>query len=105
MAIRRSAPFQNWPGVMDLPHWERPLKLNFGDGEVMTRDEKQFWVDCFDANGIPIAWQAGDVAIQCNWRFVHGRPAYKLEKGERRELGVILGETFRRQGARSDKSY
>lgn len=97
--------FDSWPGVMDLPHWERPLKLAYGDGEVMTRDEKQFWVDCYDAHGVPIIWQRGDVAIQCNFRFAHGRPGYDLLPGERRELGVVLGEPFARQGARADKSY
>lgn len=90
--------FDSWPGVKDLPHWERPLKLTFGDGEVMTRDEKQQWVDCYDKNGIPILWEKGDLAIICNYRTAHGRPKYDLKKGEKRELGVILGETFQRQG-------
>merc|ERR1719305_648265 len=65
--------FDTWPGLKDLPHWERPLKLNFGDGEVMTRSEKQFWDDCYANNGIPIAW-------------------------EKRDLAIILGETYVRQG-------
>ena len=26
--------FDSWPGVKELPHWERPLKLTFGDDEV-----------------------------------------------------------------------
>lgn len=90
--------FDTWPGLKDLPHWERPLKLNFGDGEVMTRDEKQFWVDCYDKNGVPILWKQGDLAIICNYRTAHGRPVYDLEDGEGRDLAVILGETFTRQG-------
>lgn len=90
--------FDSWPGVKDLPHWERPLKLNFGDGEVMTREEKQFWVDCYDNNGIPILWEKGDIGIICNYRTAHGRPKYVLDKGEKRELGVMLGESFKRQG-------
>merc|ERR1719195_1755825 len=44
--------FDSWPGVKELPHWERPLKLTFGDDEVMTRDEKQQWVDHYDNNGV-----------------------------------------------------
>lgn len=95
--------FQSWPGVRDLPHWEQPLKLNFGDDEVMTREEKQFTVDCYDANGVPVIWKRGDVAIVCNYRTAHGRPKYTLKKGERRDLGVILGETFERQGAIAEK--
>lgn len=90
--------FDSWPGVKDLPHWERPLKLTFGDGEVMTRADKQLWVDCYDKNGVPIMWNKGDVAVICNWRTAHGRPKYDLLPGEKRELGVIIGETFERQG-------
>jgi hypothetical protein len=92
--------FDTWPGVMDLPHWERPLKLNFGDGEVMTREEKQFWVDCYDQNGIPINWNKGELAIACNRRWLHGRPGYTLKEGEKRELGVVLGEVFEREHER-----
>jgi len=90
--------FDSWPGVMGLPHWERPLKLNFGDDTVMTRYEKQIMTDVYDGHGIPIRWRKGDIAIICNYRTAHGRPAYHLEDGEQRELGVILGETFTRQG-------
>jgi len=90
--------FETWPGLKDLPHWERPLKLNFGDGEVMTRAEKKFWNECYEENGIPIAWKKGDLAIICNYRTAHGRPAYELDKDERRDLAVILGETYTRQG-------
>jgi len=90
--------FETWPGLKDLPHWERPLKLNFGDGEVMTRDEKKFWNECYEEHGTPIAWGKGDLAIICNYRTAHGRPMYQLDKDERRDLAVILGETYTRQG-------
>jgi len=95
--------FDSWTGVMDLPHWERPLKLNFGDGEVMTREEKQQFVDVYDAHGVPIYWSQGDISVVCNFRTAHGRPGLTLDKGERRELGVVLGETFSRVGDLSDK--
>jgi len=91
--------FDSWPGVKELPHWERPLKLTFGDDEVMTRDEKQQWVDHYDNNGVPILWKKGDLAICCNYRTAHGRPRYSLNEGEKRELGVFLGTTYKRQGA------
>ena len=55
--------FDSWHGVKDLPHWERPLKLNFGDDEVMTREEKQQFVDAFDAHGVPIYWRQGDISV------------------------------------------
>jgi len=43
-------------------------------------------------------WKKGDLAIICNYRTAHGRPKYDLKSDEKRELGVILGETFSRQG-------
>jgi len=95
--------FDTWPGVMDLPHWERPLKLNFGDDEVMTREEKQEFVDVYDRHGVPIWWKKGDISVICNFRTAHGRPQYGLEDDEKRELGVVLGETFSRVGDLPDK--
>lgn len=89
--------FDTWPGVKALPHWERPLKLNFGDDEVMTRDEKQQFIDVYDNHGLPIYWRQGDISVVCNYRFAHGRPQYGLEPEEKRELGVVLGEAYRRQ--------
>ncbi len=90
--------FDGWPKVMHLPYEARPLKLTFGDGTEMSRDEKQFFVDIYDRFGIPIRWSAGDIAIVCNYRFAHGRPAIHLEPGEARELGVLIGEAYERVG-------
>jgi hypothetical protein len=90
--------FDTWPGVVDLPHQERPLKLNFGDDTVMTRAEKQQFVDTYDNHGFPIPWEQGDLALCCNFRTAHGRPAYSLDKGEKRELGVVLGNLYARRG-------
>ena len=95
--------FDTWPGVVDLPHHERPLKLNFGDDSIMTREEKQQFVDVYDNHGTPIAWEQGDLAFLCNFRTAHGRPAYSLNTGEKREIGVVLGNLFERQGERKDK--
>merc|ERR1712037_550007 len=53
--------------------------------------EKKFWNECYEENGIPIAWKKGDLAIICNYRTAHGRPAYELDKDERRDLAVIWG--------------
>jgi hypothetical protein len=64
----------------------------------MTRAEKALFVDVYDRFGIPINWNVGDVAIVCNWRWAHGRPGIQLEPGQRRELGVLIGEPFERVG-------
>lgn len=95
--------FDAWPRVMHLPYEERPLKLTFGDGTEMTREEKQQFVDVYDAFGMPIEWRVGDIAIVCNYRFAHGRPAIQLEPGEERELGVLIGEAYQRREDRADR--
>ena len=90
--------FDGWPKVMHLPFEERPLKLTFGDGTELTREEKRLFVDVYDRFGIPIRWNVGDVAIVCNYRFAHGRPGIHLDDGEERELGVLIGEAYERVG-------
>ena len=95
--------FDTWPGVMEMPSAHRPLKLLFGDDSEFTREEFKEWVELYDKFGVPIKWEQGDIAVVCNWRWAHGRPAYSLEEGEKRTLGVILGETFDRVGALDDK--
>lgn len=95
--------FDAWPLVMQLPNDERPLKLTFGDGTEMTWEEKQLFVDVYDRYGIPINWQRGDVAVVCNYRFAHGRPAIHLKDGEQRELGVLVGDSYTRVGDLPDK--
>ena len=95
--------FDSWPKVMHLPYDERPLKLTFGDDTEMTREEKQLFVDVYDRFGIPIPWNAGDIAVVCNYRFAHGRPGIRLEDGEERELGVVIGGSFERVGDLPDK--
>ncbi len=95
--------FDSWPKVMHLPYDERPLKLTFGDGTEMTREEKREFVEVYDRFGQPIPWQPGDVAVICNYRFAHGRPGIHLQEGEARELGVVIGSTFERVGDLPDK--
>jgi hypothetical protein len=90
--------FDTWPKVMHLPCDQRPLKLTFGDLTEMTREEKALFVDVYDRFGIPIDWNVGDVVLICNYRWAHGRPGIFLQGNERRELGVLLGETFDRVG-------
>jgi hypothetical protein len=95
--------FDTWPLVQHIPYDERPLKLTFGDLSEMTREEKQLFIDVYDRCGVPINWNVGDVAVVCNWRWAHGRPGIHLEDGEKRELGVLLGETYRRVGDLDNK--
>lgn len=39
----------------------------------------------------------------CNFRIAHGRPGYELHEGEKRNLGVVLGSGFTRQGQLDNK--
>ena len=98
-----SAWFDTWPLVQHLPVGERPLKMTFGDGSEMTYDEKQQFLDVYDDYGIPIEWEVGDVALICNYRFAHGRPAVHVKEGEERELGVLIGDAFDRLQTFNDK--
>ncbi len=98
-----SAWFDTWPLVQHLPVDERPLKMTFGDGSEMTYDEKQQFLDVYDDYGIPIEWKVGDVALICNYRFAHGRPAVHVKEGEDRELGVLIGDAFDRLQTFNDK--
>ena len=95
--------FDNWPGIMDVPQEKRPLEMLWGDDQPFTLEEKQEWTDCYDRFGIPIRWNAGDVAMLCNMRFAHGRPGVELLPGEERELGVLLGPMFERMETLDNK--
>lgn len=95
--------FDGWPGLRALPNHQRPLKLTFGDDSEFSKAEFREWVDAYDLFGVPIKWRTGDVVVVCNWRWAHGRPAYSLEEGEQRQLGVMLGQTFNRVQHRDDK--
>ena len=77
---------------------QRPLKLTYGDGTEFTRDELAEFLEVYDLFGYPIKWAPGDIAVICNWRWAHGRPKIELNEGEVRELGVVLGPTFKRVG-------
>lgn len=99
--------FDAWHGVSHLPTmdepaqataFQRPLKLTFGDMTEFSREELMEFVEGYDKFGYPIKWEKGDIAIICNYRWAHGRPEYFLEEGEERELGVILGPQYDRQG-------
>jgi hypothetical protein len=103
--------FDAWPGVRHLPALEsfetatpmqRPLKITFGDGTEFTREELRTFVDVYDQYGLPLDWSRGDVAVVCNHRWAHGRPAYTKLQDEERTLGVMLGEMYTRIGDRVD---
>lgn len=95
--------FDAWPLVMHLPYEERPLHLTWGNDTEFTHDELQEFVTLYDRYGISIPWKEGEIAILCNIRWAHGRPGMTLEDGEKREIGVVLGEKYQRQGQDNTK--
>lgn len=92
--------FDTWKGVAEVPLAKRPLHMTFGDGEEFTVEELRYWVQCYDRGGIRVQWTTGDILAFCNYRFAHGRPAFDLKRFEERQVGVLLGEKFRRVGIR-----
>ncbi|MGB3737118.1 MAG: TauD/TfdA family dioxygenase [Ilumatobacter sp.] len=95
--------FDTWPLVQHLPYEERPLHMTFGDDSEISADEIQEWIDLYDDFGMPIDWNEGDVGVICNYRWAHGRPGIRLADGERRKLGVVLGDQYDRVGVVSNR--
>ncbi|CAJ1327075.1 unnamed protein product, partial [Effrenium voratum] len=95
--------FDTWQGVHDVPPEKRPLQMSFGDGTPFSLEELRQWVHLYDEGGIRVQWQTGDVLAFCNYRYAHGRPAFTLQKWEERQIGVVLGEKFQRQGTMEAK--
>lgn len=90
--------FDSWPGVQNVPTDSRPLCLKFGDETDLSQEERQQFVDIHDRFGFPIKWKRGDLIVVCNYRYAHGRPAIEMKSGEKRNLGILLGPTFKRIG-------
>lgn len=97
--------FDTWPGIMEIPPEERPIKITYGDDTEFTQEELRVFTDAYDRFGLQLPWKVGDVAVLCNWRWSHGRPICNLLPGEYRELGVVLGKGFERVGSKSGKWY
>jgi len=104
--------FDTWPGVRKLPTMEsfeaaqpndRPLKIEYGDGTDFTREELELYIRLQDMNGLRLDWSQGDVVVFCNYRWAHGRPSVHLEPGEKRVLGVLLGDMIERVGHKEGK--
>lgn len=95
--------FDGWPLVMHLPYEERPLHMTYGDDTEFTRAELEEFVEAYDKFGIEIDWKPGDMVVFCNYRMAHGRPGIHLNPGEKRALGVMLGERYDRLGQYDDK--
>lgn len=84
-----------------IPPKKRPLHMTFGDGSLLSFEElrQSQWVEIYDRGGVRVQWTRGDVVAFCIYSFAHWRPAYELTPSEERQIGVVLGEKFKRIGA------
>jgi hypothetical protein len=56
----------------------------------------------YNAASLALDWKAVDLAMLDNLRWAHARPAYRLNAGEQRILGVTMGMLRKRLGDRPE---
>ena len=75
--------------------------------EEFTQAELEEWADLYCKHGFQVGGEQGmldgDISIFCNFRFAHGRPRFELEKGQKRDLGVVIGKMYERIGPKENK--
>ena len=97
--------FDLWPGLKTFDQSHRPFQMTFGDDSLFDADFLDFFCGILDKYGVRVPWQVGDISMMCNFRWLHGRPGFVKKAGQERELAVMLGERFYRQGARAGCGY
>jgi len=95
-----SAYFDDWYPFNTLPHEDRPFGVAHGDGTPFTEKETEYLVRIFDNHYLPIFWKPGWIAMFDNERWAHARPPFKLQEGETRKLGAMMGVPKNRLGAK-----
>jgi alpha-ketoglutarate-dependent taurine dioxygenase len=64
----------NHPRYSELPVFFNPTNaLYFGNGELFSDVEINQMIDAYDQNYIKQSWEAGDILMLDNMRFMHGR--------------------------------
>ena len=83
------------------------MKMCFGNMEEFTQQELEEWAALYSQYGFQVGGENGmadgDISIFCNFRFAHGRPAFQLREGEKRDLGVVIGKIYERIGPKVGK--
>merc|ERR1719483_2071605 len=86
--------------IVSSPHGIRVL----GDMSEFSHAELEEWNEVYCKHGFQVGGAAGmetgDISIFCNFRFAHGRPGYELDEGQKREIGVVIGKQFIRNGSK-----
>lgn len=90
-----NAGFQNhifldeWYPYNKMEPKDKPLRCSWGDGEDFTDEELNILIENAERNIISENWENGDIILLENHYFTHGRIPY--DKGDNREIGVIMG--------------
>jgi hypothetical protein len=92
--------FDQWPAYSGLPDEERPLNMTHGDGSAFSIDEIAQVYAAYNSASLALDWKRMDLALLDNLRWAHARPAFHLEAGEQRLLGVAMGMMKKRLGDR-----
>ena len=75
--------------------------------EEFTQQELEEFAELYSQYGFQVGGENGmadgDISIFCNFRFAHGRPAFQLREGEKRDLGVVIGKLYERIGPKVGK--
>lgn len=84
--------YDEWPPWSELEASARPWHSRWGDGTEFSEVELSALRNAYAAASAATAfdWQAGDLLILDNIRFVHGRTAFDGDE-QSREIGVMMG--------------
>ncbi|MEZ5454025.1 MAG: TauD/TfdA family dioxygenase [Thiothrix sp.] len=92
--------FDQWHPFNTMPDEERPLNMTLGDGTPFTNQEIVDIYAAYNHASLALDWKQADLALLDNLRWAHARPAFTLQAGEERVLGVTMGMMTERVGNR-----
>ena len=94
--------FDQWHPFNQLPDDQRPLNMTLGDGTPLRNADLADLYAAYNTASLALDWKAVDLAMLDNLRWAHARPAYRLNAGEQRILGVTMGMLRKRLGDRPE---
>lgn len=92
--------FDQWHPFNTLLDEERPHTMVLGDGTPFTDEDIATIYAINNKASLGLRWQEADVTLLDNERWSHARPAYALQSGETRVMGVTTGMLKERLGSR-----
>ena len=92
--------FDQWHPFNTLPDEARPHTMVLGNGVPFSEEDIAEIYAINNRVSMGLRWQEADVALIDNERWTHARPAYHLQPGEERIMGVTTGLLKHRLGSR-----